>query len=320
MPFFGYNINKEDNNMEKVLVAAGFYDNQKKQLEQKFPQLQFVYQDDVNADIIIGNYSVKKLKDFKNLKWIQLTAVGYDNYIKQGIFDHDVVITNSVDVHSVEVAEHIVGLLMTLLKKIYIYRDNQHQHIWHDEGKVKSINGLRVCIVGFGDIGKALAKILKGMGMYTIGVKRKPIEKPQYLDELYLQQDLDKAISDVDVVVSVLPGTSENVHLFDRETFEKMKPDTIFINAGRGNLVDSEVLYQVLADRVIACAGQDVFEQEPLPADSPLWTLDNLIVTPHVAGFFHLDSALDRYLDLVIDNLQRYLDGEELLNVVKERE
>ena len=309
--------------MKKVFVNVKFNDEQKKKLESVSSNYQFVYDqsnDIYDSEIIIGNYPANDLKNFKNLELLLLTAVGYDAFIKKGVLNDSTILCNAVDIHSREVAEHTLALLIELVKKLNLYKNNQTNRLWHDEGIVKSYSGLRVAIIGFGDIGNCLAKMLKGLGMYVIGVKRKMIEKPDYIDELHTNKDMDEVISNVDAVVSLLPGTAENVHLFTMDTFKKMKPDTVFINCGRGNLYEEEVLYEVLKNRVIAAAAADVFEVEPLPENSKLYELDNFVATPHVAGFFHLDSALDDYLNLICDNLKRYDNGEELRYVVTERE
>ena len=309
--------------MKKVFVNVKFNDEQKKKLEAVSSNYKFVYDkdDDIyDSEIIVGNYPADQLKNFKNLELFLLTAVGYDAFIKKGILNDSTIICNAVDIHSREVAEHTVALILELVKNLHIYKNNQAKHLWHDEGVVKSINGLRVAIIGFGDIGNSLAKMLKGLGMYVIGVKRKMIDKPDYIDELHTNADMDKVIGDVDVVVTILPGTAENVHLFTMDTFKKMKPDTILVNCGRGNLYDTEVLYEVLDKKIIKAAAADVFEVEPLPEDSKLYDLDNFVVTPHVAGFFHLDSAKEDFLNLICDNLKRYDNNEELKYVVTERE
>ena len=309
--------------MKKVFVNVKFNDAQKKKLEAVSSEYQFVYDKDdsiYDADIIVGNYPAKELKNFKNLELLLLTAVGYDAFIKKGILNDSTILCNAVDVHSREVAEHTLALILELVKKLHLYKNNQNKHLWHDEGTVKSVNGLRVAIIGFGDIGNALAKLLKGLGMYVIGVKRKMIDKPDYIDELHTNKDMDEVISDVDVVVTILPGTAENVHLFTRDTFKKMRNDTVLVNCGRGNLYEEEVLYEALKNGDIASAAADVFEVEPLPEDSKLYDLDNFVVTPHIAGFFHLDSAKEDFLNLICDNLKRYINNEELRYVVTERE
>lgn len=306
--------------MKKVYLHTKFDDKQINTLKQISDQYEFVFTDDKDANIIIGHYPAGKLKQFKNLEWIQSPAVGIDAYIRDNNLEEGVILTNAVDIHSKEVAEHIFAMILSLIRKFHIYRDNQHKHLWKDEGKVKEITKLKVAIIGFGDIARELSLLLKPLGIYVIGVKRTLIEKPEYVDELYTDKDLAKAIGDVDVVVSVLPGNKANQYLFTTDTFKLMKPDTIFINAGRGNLYTEETLKEVLDNKIISIFATDVFEIEPLDKNSKLWDYDNLVITPHAAGNYKLQSALDKFYELVYENLRRYINNEELLNVVHERE
>lgn len=305
--------------MTKVYIVRKPAEVYLKRLEENFKEFEFVCEEDLDAEIIIGNVKPERLKEFKNLKWVQTDSVGVEKYTKKGVLNDNVVLTNAVAVHSQEVAEHVLACILMSIKRLHQYRDNQHNCLWKDEGKVKEIGKLRVCVVGYGDIGKTLSKMLKALGIYVIGVKRTPIEKPEYLDELYLQNDLIKAISDVDVVVSVLPGSGSNVHLFDVDTFKAMRKDTIFINAGRGNLYTEETLKKVLDEKIINLVISDVFEKEPLDKNSDLYKYNNLIITPHTAGGYHLDSAFDRFADLYEENLRRYSNKEKLLYIVEER-
>ena len=303
-----------------MYVSFAVREEDKRRLEAISPELEFVYKEDCSAQVVIGNLPINKLPDYKNLKLIQSSAVGIDKYIRKGVLRDDTVLCNAVDIHTVEVAEHCLAMLLSMMRKFYLYRDDQKKHRWANEGIVKELKDLKVTIVGLGNIGKHLAKQLKALGVCVIGVKRTMSEKPEYVDELYTREDLDKAISDVDAVVAILPGNKENISFFTVDTFRKMRPDTIFINAGRGNLYTEETLRQVLDEKIIAAVASDVYATEPIPKDSPLWDYDNLIITPHAAGSYHLESAIDAYMDLVEDNLRRYLNGEALRNVVTERE
>ena len=305
--------------MIKVLMKPKPREAYQKKLECFFDDFEFVYDEGFDAEVILGSVKPDRLKNFKNLKWYQSYAVGVDAYTKKGVLPEGVILTKASHVHTQEVAEHTFASILAAVKKLHLYRDNQHERKWEDEGMVKEYSRLKVCIVGFGDIGNALARMLKSLGMYVIGVKRTMSEKPEYLDELYLKQDMDKAISDVDVVVSVLPGSGENVHLFTVDTFRKMRKDTIFVNVGRGNLYSEETLRTVLDEHIIDTFVSDVYEKEPLDKDSDLWGYENLVITPHAAGGYHLDSAYEAFIDLCIENLKRYKEGKELLNVVEER-
>ena len=306
--------------MKKVFVNIKTDEKYRQRLEVVSDQYRFVYEPDPDANIILGNYAPGRLKEFRNLEWIQTAAVGVDAFIKNGNLKEGVILTNAVDVHSVEVAEHLFAMIMSMTRKFYLYRDDQKEHVWTDEGMTRELTKLKVAIIGFGDIGKALAKLLKGIGIHVIGVKRTMIEKPDCLDELYTDKDLDKAISDADVIVSVLPGNRDNAYLFTVDTFRKMRSDAIFINAGRGNLCSTETIREVLDRHIIAAISLDVFEEEPLPKDSPLWDYRNLVITPHVAGSYRLESTYEKFFALAEENLRRYISGQQLLNVVKERE
>ena len=306
--------------MKKVCVAASLTAEQKRRLEASCPQYEFVYEREEDAQIVIGYLPVSELKCFEKLEWLQTLSAGVERYIAKDALNDGVILTNAAGVHTREVAEHLLAVLLMMVKKLHIYRDDQKKHVWKDEGRVKEISKLRVTILGLGDIGSYLAKQLKTLGIHVIGVKRKAIEKPDYVDELYTNKDLDKAIADVDAVISLLPGNSENAGLFTVDTFRKMRSDCIFINAGRGNLCDEETLQRVLDEKIIDAIAADVYPREPLPAESPLWDCENLMVTPHAAGGYHLDSAMETLIDLCIENLNRYSEGRPLRNLINERE
>ena len=305
--------------MIKVYMHPKPREAYQKKLECFFNDYEFVYEDGHDAEVVIGSVKADRLKDFKNLKWFQSYAVGVDAYTKKGVLNDGVILTNAPHVHSREVAEHAFASILSAVKKLHLYRDNQRENRWEDEGMVKEYSQLKVCIVGFGDIGNILAKMLKALNMYVIGVKRKMTDKPDYIDELYLKEDLDKEISDVDVVVSILPGTGDNVHLFTLDTFRKMRKDTIFVNVGRGNLYSEDTIRKVLDERIVETVVSDVFEKEPLDSESELWKYENLVITPHIAGGYHLDSAYEAFIDLCVENLTRYKEGRKLLNIVEER-
>ena len=306
--------------MKKVYVSFKFNEEQKRKIESISDKLEFVYTPDKEANIIIGNYKTSELINFRNLEWIQTCAVGVDSYIKKGVLPEDTILTNAVDVHTVEVAEHMFATMAMMIRKLHLYRDDQSNHDWSDQGVVKELTKLKVAIIGFGNIGQYLAKLLKAIGIYVIGVKRTITDKPDCVDELYTNQDLIKAISDVDVVFSVLPGNKANENLFTLDVFKAMRSDAIFINAGRGNLYTEETLIEVLENNIISGVSTDVFIKEPVDKNSKLWDYKNLFMTPHVAGSFHLESTSEKFAELATENLRRYVSGETLLHIVEERE
>lgn len=307
--------------MKKVLVQPELNEKQKQQFLALNDKYEIVFGDnDKDAEILVGDFNPANVKNFKNLELYISTWVGYDAFIKKGVLNDNTILVNAVDVHTEEVAEHMFAQMLMMVKKLHLYKDDQAMHKWTDEGKVKSISELTVTILGLGNIGNHLAKLCKAVGMYVIGVKRTINQKPDYIDELLPIDKLDEILPRVDVVLSVLPGTEATKHLFTLDRFKLMKKDAILINAGRGNLIETNTLCDALNQKIIAGVGQDVFEKEPIDVDSRLWDTKTLTITPHVAGFFHLDIARQKFVDLAIDNLIRYNDNKPLIHVVEERE
>lgn len=268
------------------------------------------------ANIILGTPAPKLINASEKLELLQLNSAGAEQYVRPGVLAPKTKLTNSTGAYSKAVAEHGAAMLFMMQKKLYLYRDAQKRHEWADFGTVTSITDATVLVVGLGDIGRHFAGIVKALGAHVIGVKRRPGEKPDCVDELYTMEKLDEVLPRADVVFSVLPGTPAATHLYTAERFDLMKPDAIFINCGRGAAVENSVLYDALKNGRIASAAIDVSEVEPLPPDSPLWTLDNLMITPHVSGYYHLPHTLACIVDIAAENLARFMRGEELINVV----
>lgn len=269
-----------------------------------------------NADVIIGNVPAGLINASPRLGLLQLNSAGADQYITPGILHKNTVLANATGAYSKAVAEHGFAAVLMLQKKLHLYRDAQKQCLWSDFGTVTSMADATVLVVGLGDIGGHFARMCKALGAYVIGVKRRKSEKPDYVDELYTMESLEEQLERADVIFSILPGTAATYHMYTAEMFKKMKSSAIFVNCGRGGAVEGKVLYDALKNGDIAFASVDVTEPEPLPADDPLWKLDNLLVTPHVSGFYHLPETLDRIVDIAAENLGRFLRGEEFMNIV----
>ena len=269
-----------------------------------------------NAEIILGIPPVELMNAPEKLEVLQSRYAGVDPYLKPGVLHEKTILLNSTGAYSQAVAEHGLACTLALIKKLHLYRDAQKQNNWTDFGTVTSLLGATVLVVGLGDIGCYYATLAKALGAFVIGVKRRPSAKPDCVDELYTMEALEDVLPRADVIFSVLPGTDATCHLYTDGHFARMKKTAVFINCGRGSAVASDVLYRALSEGVIACAAVDVTEPEPLPAESPLWQLDNLLLTPHISGQNHLPATFERVVDIAADNLRRYLAGEELRNVV----
>ena len=310
--------------MKTVLCMLPLEPRHRALLEAAAPGCRFLYampdaaapEQLAEANILLGAPDPKLLRAAANLELLQLSSAGADSYVQPGVLAEGVLLTNSTGAYSQTVAEHALAMLLTLVKKLHRYRDAQMQHRWTDLGTVGSVRGSVVLIVGLGDIGLHFAGLVKALGAYVIGIKRTEGEKPSCVDELYTTQALDALLPRADVVFSVLPGTKQTTHLYTADRFDRMKKSAIFLNFGRGSAVENTVLYDALTQGKISAAGIDVCEVEPLPPDSPLWSLENLLLTPHASGGYHLPHTLDVIVDIAADNLARFLRGAPLRNIV----
>ncbi|MDU4890406.1 MAG: D-2-hydroxyacid dehydrogenase [Clostridium sp.] len=269
-----------------------------------------------DAHVIIGNIEPFRLHAAKNLQWLQLNSAGADIYVKEGVLKPGTILTNATGAYGLAISEHMIGMLLSILKKLYLYRDNQSSSQWKDEGEVKSIYGSTALIIGLGDIGGEFAKRFKALGGYTIGVRRTDANKPDYLDELYLMDKIDELLPKADVVALSLPNTKETYKMFDAKRIAKMKDGAALLNVGRGTCIDTEALCDALESGKLMGAGLDVTDPEPLPSNHRLWTIKNAIITPHVSGDYHLKETHNRIVRIAIDNLKAYVNGEEMRNLV----
>lgn len=305
--------------MNHILVVIPVEDRHKRYLEGIGQSCQFEYvspgsvtEEQVRAaDIIIGNVSPAMLKEAENLKWIQLNSAGSDNYCKPGILKPGALLTNATGAYGLAISEYMVGMSFMLQNKLYQYYQNQMGHQWKDMGKVTSVYGSTTLVVGLGDIGGEYAARMKALGSYTIGVKRTPGKKPEYLDELYTTEQLDELLPRADFVSLSLPNTPNTCHIMDERRLRLMKPGAYLLNVGRGNAIDGDALCKVLHEGHLGGCGVDVTDPEPLPADHPLWNAPRMVITPHISGQYHLQETFERIVKIAGRNLERFLSGQE---------
>lgn len=324
--FLLYKKLKEDEfmNDKNILVLLPVNEKQKKLIESSSPSSNYVYKTyaDVDkvtvqkADVIIGNPPAEMLIDSPNLKWLQLNSAGSDAYIKEGILKKEVLLTNATGAYGLAISEHMIGVLLQLFKKLHIYRNNQKLHLWKDEGEVKSIYNSKILIVGLGNIGEEFGKRVKAFGAYTIGVRRTNTEKPDFIDELYLIDKIDDILPTVDVVLLSMPSTKETYKMFSTEKLKLMKNGAVLLNVGRGNVLDTDALCDLVESGYLLGAGLDVVDPEPLPKDHRVWDIENIIITPHISGGYHLPETLERIVQLSAKNLRNFINGEKLTSIV----
>lgn len=269
-----------------------------------------------DANVIIGNIPVDILKNIPNLEFVQLNSAGTNGYSDNPDFPKNVTFANASGAYGVAISECILAGILTLMKHIPSYIQNQSDHEWKDEGKVKSIYNSHILVLGLGDIGKEFSKRAYAMGAHITGIKRNINEKPDYIDKLCTMDSLYEELEKADIIVSSLPGSTSTYHLFDEEALSHVKKQPIFVNVGRGSLIDSSVLKKALKENIFSGAYIDVTDPEPLPKEDELWNLNNLIITPHVTGGYHLEETLNRIVQISATNIQNYCEGKEFINRV----
>lgn len=310
--------------MNKILVVLPVEDCHKELFAKADPTAEFIYMPDAEVtrelastvDIVIGNISASTIAGLPNIKWLQLNSAGTDGYTTEGVLPEGALLTNATGAYGLAISEHMIGSLLHIMKKLHLYSANQREHVWHDEGSVTSIDGAKTLVVGYGDIGSEFARKMHALGSSVTGIRRNKTDKPEFLDGLYQMDVLKTCLADADIVATCLPGTPETYHVFNEETFDCMKKGAYFINVGRGNAVDSMALANALNSGHLAGAAVDVTEPEPLPADHPLWDANNILITPHISGFFHLKETHERIVRIAARNLENYINNRPLENII----
>jgi phosphoglycerate dehydrogenase-like enzyme len=299
-------------------------------LLQEFPQLQITQRDNYegieeylrNAEIIFSqSLRPEQFAVARNLRWIHAPSAAVHQLLFPELVKSEVVVTNSREVHGPVVAEHVMALIFALAKKIPHAAMFQQKHIWgqeaiwNEEPRPREIAGATLGLIGVGSIGGRVAQMASAMGMHVIAV-REHVEKgrPEGVEAVFAPSALDELLRQADYIVLAAPLIAATHELINADHLAVMKPEACLINVGRGAQVNEAALIDVLRARRIAGAALDVFEREPLPPDSPLWGVENLLITPHVAGI--TNKAWHRHYELFSDNLRRYLARQPLRFVV----
>jgi phosphoglycerate dehydrogenase-like enzyme len=250
----------------------------------------------------------------KSLLWVQSGNAGVEDPAYYDLLKRGVRLTNAAGIHAEPIAHYVVMQMLNRIKRARAHLELQAAHRWEAAGGGE-LTGLTVGIVGFGGIGRAVARLAKAFGMRVVGSKRTPVEDPA-LDRLYAPEQLNELLAESDFVVIAAPLTEQTRGMIGRQALERMKPRAMLINVARGGLVDEEALVDALRRKRIGGAALDVTAVEPLPETSPLWDLPNCVITAHDSGFSPL--SLQRALNLFVDNLGRFRKGEPLLNEIRQ--
>jgi phosphoglycerate dehydrogenase-like enzyme len=299
------------------------------QLKKDFPQLAVVHLssydrlDEEIADTevaIAWSLRPEQLKLAQKLRWIHSPAAAVHQLIFPELVNSDIILTNAREIHGPVVAEHVIALIFTLAKQLTQAVRLQQKHVWGQESmwrgrpRPREVAGATLGLIGLGSIGREVAKRASALGMRVIAVREHPEKGSDGADLIFGPADLDGMLAQADYVVLAAPLTSTTRTLVNAARLAKMKPDACLINVSRGPLVDEAALADALRKQKIGGAALDVFSREPLSPDSPLWDLDNLLITPHTAAL--TEKLWQRHYALMAENLRRYLSHQPLLAVV----
>jgi phosphoglycerate dehydrogenase-like enzyme len=254
------------------------------------------------------------------IRWIHATSAGAGEWVRRANLAPEdlgrVAITTSSGVHAVPLAEFAILGLLAIAKELPRLVTDQRAKVWPEVRQpLRELHGQTLFLLGLGAIGREVARLGKALGMRTVGFRRTQGPPPEWVDEVHGPERLPDLAGEADAVVVSLPLTEQTAGLVDRATIERLPPDCIFVNVGRGGVVDESALIDALRERRIGGAVLDVFAEEPLPPDSPLWTLPNVLVTPHAAALSAREN--ERIVELFVANLRRFLDGDPLTNVIE---
>ncbi len=295
----------------------------------RFPQVEFVRVTDddalpaalADADVFFGfHYPPELFASASRLRWIHSAAAGVEANLFPAMATSDVLLTNAAGLHAVNIPEHAIALVCALARNLHTAQRLKAERRWDRYAAIAAGGGFRqlagshLAVLGAGAIGLGVARLGRGLGMQVRVLRRRPELAVEGAEAVVGPERLHELLGWADFVVVAAPLTAETHHLIDAAALAAMRSSAHLVNVGRGEIVDDAALVEALRGGAIAGAGLDVFSEEPLPPESPYWTLDGVIVTPHVSGY--LPDFFARAFGIFLDNLARFLDGRPLRNVV----
>lgn len=250
-----------------------------------------------------------------NLSWIQGSGAGVEQFARAGVDQSKVILTNSAGVSATSMSEWVIGRLLQVWKRFRTVEEFQNAHLFK-RSYGRTFSGSTIGIVGLGNIGRAVATRARALGCRTLGLRRsaRPGDESPDVDRLYPASELLSMLAECDAVVITAPATPETHHMFDARSLAAIPRHAVLVNVARGALVDEQELARVMVEEPLAAAILDVFEPEPLDSESPLWDIPNVYISAHSS--VSLDRYMDDVFDIFYENLERFLAGEELRNVV----
>ena len=306
----------------KVLIGANSFglENGIPALREKYPQVEFIYSANreelqniiADIDVYLGWISREAFLKAEKLKWIQSPSSGVDNFlIIPELVESNVLLTSAVGTHGACLAESVMGMILAINRGIKTAILNQQNHVWAIRDirpKQVELTGSNMGIIGFGVVGRALAKRASAFDMRIIALDMYPNNKPEYVDKLLGMNSLNDLLKESDYVVITVPYTPQTKDMIGEEQIALMKSNATLVVISRGGIVDQDALIKALKEKRIASAALDVFKPEPLPADNELWDMENVLITPHSAGGSQYECQ--NILEIFSDNLGRLIRGE----------
>jgi phosphoglycerate dehydrogenase-like enzyme len=306
----------------KVLFTYGYGEEKMKAVTGLGYELLYVNEKEISYTDAISNidalvcynpFDKLDISKLKQLKWIQLSSIGIDQLPKQKVKEQGIIVTNNRSGYSIPMGEWIVMKILELLKNSKAFYSKQSEKKWKIDTTILELYNKTVCFIGTGSIASEAAKRLQGFDTNVIGINTTGKEV-EYFNSCYPMKELEYALSQADVVVLSIPYTKETHHLINENNIRSLKNSACLINIARGSIIKESALIEALQKGGIRGAALDVFEEEPLPENSPLWKLDNVIITPHNSWISEMRN--ERRYNIIYENLKRYIANERLMNIV----
>lgn len=274
-------------------------------------------EDIASFEIIFGYPDPECLRNAKNLRWLSSAAAGIERFLPEGVLpDENCLLTSGSGAYGTTISEHILMILLMLMRRMPEYQPAIEKHQWLCLTPIRSISGSRIVMLGTGDIGSSTARKLHALGASVIGVNRSGRPAGPAFEQIVPLAGLNHILPAADALIMSLPATPETIGLLSRERISLLPPSAYVINVGRGSAIEQEALAEALQDGRLAGAALDVMTPEPLPAEHPLWSCPNTIITPHISGNMSLGITCDLAIDLFCRNLKRYASGQPLENLI----
>lgn len=318
--------------IKSIVIDVPLPDPVAKKLADRFPDVDFTFAGDAQRDrklasadaYVHWNLKPETLAAAPNLRWYQSIAAGVDDDLIPEVLARNLIITNNSGVHATNMAEHVLAMMLAFARRLPFLIRAQVERTWKEQEahnrmqEIFELNGQTLLVVGYGDIGRRLAQICGCLGMTVDAVKRTTNgETDDVTREIAPIGKLSRLLSTADHVAVCLPLTPETRGLFDAQRFEEMKRGACFYNVGRGQIVDTPALIAALESGRLRGAGLDVTDPEPLPPDSPLWRMENVIITAHTSGA--TPHYWERATEILATNIERLNTGQPPVNLVNQR-